>query len=53
MNNAVLFEPLIDWTLIYALAGVMLASVALALWRGLKGWLLRGFGALVILAAAM
>ena len=51
MNNAVLFEPLIDWTLIYALAGVMLASVALALWRGLKGWWLRGFGALVILAA--
>jgi hypothetical protein len=41
MNAELIFAPLVGWPLIYALAGVALVLVALALWRGLSGWWLR------------
>ncbi|MFC3613307.1 hypothetical protein ACFORG_05995 [Lutimaribacter marinistellae] len=51
MTGTVLFDPLIPWALIAVVSGIAIAGVALALWRGLSGWALRGLAALVILGA--
>lgn len=51
MTGALVFDPLLPWWLIAALAGMALAGVALALWRGLSGWALRGLAALAVIAA--
>jgi hypothetical protein len=51
MTGAVVFDPLIPWVAIAVLAGLALAGVGLALWRGLSGWGLRALAALVILGA--
>ncbi|PCD77980.1 hypothetical protein [Pseudothioclava arenosa] len=48
---SVIFAPLLPWPVIAALAGAALVLVALALWRGLPGWALRGLAVLVLLAA--
>ncbi|WP_306151395.1 hypothetical protein [Roseovarius sp. MMSF_3281] len=53
MTSTIVFDPLLPWALIAVLAGMMLAGLALALWRGLSGWALRGLAGLVILAALM
>jgi hypothetical protein len=45
------FTPLLPLPLIAALAVVAAVGVAIALWRGLTGWWLRGLAALVLLAA--
>ncbi|MBP9184104.1 MAG: hypothetical protein KBF78_13295 [Fuscovulum sp.] len=53
MTAALVFAPLVGWGLIYALAGVALVLVALALWRGLSGWWLRALAlAALVLALA-
>ncbi len=49
--QAVAFAPLLPLPLIAALAVLALLGTALALWRGLTGWWLRGLAALVLLAA--
>ena len=49
--QAVVFDPLLPLPLIAVLAAVALVGVAVALWRGLTGWWLRGLAALVLLAA--
>jgi hypothetical protein len=51
MTGSVIFDPLLPWTWLIALAVVALAGVALALIRGLRGWALRGAAALVVLTA--
>jgi hypothetical protein len=51
MFRAISFDPLLPWALIAALAALALVVVALALWRGLRGWWLRALAALVLLAA--
>lgn len=51
MTGAIVFDPLLPWWLIAVLAGMALTGVALALWRGLSGWPLRGLAALVVIAA--
>ena len=52
MNGAsVVFDPLLDWPVIGALAAAALAVVALSLWRGLAGWWLRALGLALVLAA--
>jgi hypothetical protein len=51
MTQSVVFAPLVDWLVIYALAGVAVALVALGLWRGLSGWWLRALGFLVLILA--
>ncbi|GAB4302305.1 MAG: membrane protein [Roseovarius sp.] len=51
MTATVIFDPLLPWGLIAALAAVALAAVVLALWRGLSGWVFRGLAALAIVAA--
>lgn len=53
MTQSVVFAPLVDWLAIYALAGVAVALVVLAVWRGLAGWWLRALGlAALVLALA-
>ena len=49
--QAIAFSPLLPLPLIAALALIALVGVAVALWRGLTGWWLRGLAALVLLAA--
>ncbi len=51
MTGTVIFDPLIPWPILVAVAAIALAGVVLALWRGLSGWALRGLAALVVLAA--
>lgn len=53
MTGSVIFDPMLPLWLIACLAGVALAALSLAAWRGLSGWGLRSFGALVILAALL
>ena len=48
---SLVFDPLVIWPLIWALAGLALILLALALWRGLGGWALRGLSALALLGA--
>jgi hypothetical protein len=53
MTASLIFAPLVGWPLIYALTAVAVVLVALALWRGLSGWWLRGlaFAALILTLA--
>ncbi|SDE32906.1 hypothetical protein [Limimaricola pyoseonensis] len=48
--TGVILDPLLPWPALAALAALALAFVALALWRGLAGWWLRGLAALALLA---
>ena len=41
MTRSIVFDPLVDWSLIHALAILALGLVGFALWRGLRGWPLR------------
>ena len=45
------FDPLVGWPVIWALCGVALVLLALALWRGLGGWALRGLSVAALVAA--
>ncbi|THD74041.1 hypothetical protein E7681_10575 [Thalassobius vesicularis] len=49
--SSVVFDPLLPWMAWGALAGIAALAVALALWRGLAGWMWRGFAAALILMA--
>ncbi|TMV91368.1 hypothetical protein FGG78_10445 [Thioclava sp. BHET1] len=52
MNGlSILFAPLLPWPVIWAAGAVAMVLLALALWRGLRGWALRGLAALVLLVA--
>lgn len=51
MTGQVIFDPLLAWPLIWGLAVFAALLVALALWRGLTGWALRGAAAAVLLGA--
>ena len=51
MTASIVFDPLLPWWLIAALAALLAAGIALALIRGLSGWALRGLAGLVMLAA--
>ncbi len=48
---SVVFDPLVAWPLIWALAGVALLLLALALVKGLSGWALRGLALAALLVA--
>ena len=50
-GTEITFAPLLPWPMLGAVAGVAVLMVALALWRGLRGWWLRGLAALALLAA--
>lgn len=51
MTQTLIFDPLLAWPVLAALAALALVLAGLALWRGLAGWALRGLAALVLLMA--
>ncbi|GAA6208945.1 membrane protein [Cognatishimia sp. WU-CL00825] len=51
MTGNILFDPLLPTWLLTAFAFCAVASVGLALWRGLKGWALRALTFALLLAA--
>ncbi|KUF10634.1 glutamine amidotransferase [Pseudoponticoccus marisrubri] len=51
MTGQIVFDPLLPWAAIVVLAVLALSGVALALWRGLSGWALRGLAAVVLIGA--
>ncbi|ANT60141.1 hypothetical protein AYJ57_07050 [Salipiger sp. CCB-MM3] len=51
MTGEIVFDPLLPWPLIAGLGVLALASVLLALWRGMPGWALRLCAGLVLVAA--
>lgn len=51
MTGTVIFDPLIPWAVLAVVAAIAVCGIVLALWRGLSGWALRGFAALVVIAA--
>lgn len=51
MTQTILFDPLLPWSVIWAIGGVTLAALLLGVWKGLSGWALRAMAALVLLAA--
>ncbi len=51
MNGTVVFDPILPWAAIWGLCALSALMVALALWRGLAGWWLRGLALAVLLAA--
>jgi len=50
-GTRLVLQPLLPWQVVAVLAALALVSVALALWRGLPGWWLRGLGLAAVLAA--
>ncbi|BDW86670.1 hypothetical protein [Roseicyclus marinus] len=53
MAQTILFDPLLPMPVIWALAGIVVLVIALALWRGLNGWPFRLFAAGALLAALL
>ena len=53
MTGSIVFDPLLPLWLIAVLGGMAMTGIALALWRGLSGWGLRGLATAVILAALL
>jgi len=51
MTGTLIFDPLIPWPVLTVIACMALAGIALALWRGLSGWALRGLAVCVLLGA--
>lgn len=51
MTGNIIFDPLVPWIFLFALAAVALVGVILAGMRGLNGWALRALAAMVVLAA--
>lgn len=47
----IVFQPLLPWQVVAVLAALALAVTAIAVWRGLPGWWLRGLGLAAVLAA--
>ncbi|MDT8326502.1 MAG: hypothetical protein RQ750_03810 [Roseovarius sp.] len=53
MTATLIFDPLLPVILIAMLGALLVAGLALAIWRGLSGWAFRALGGLVILGALM
>ena len=51
MTGSVVFDPLVGWPVLAALCAFAAVLLAIALWRGLTGWWLRGLTAVVVLTA--
>lgn len=51
MNSTIVFDPLLAVPVLWGMGAVALVLVAVALWRGLSGWWLRGFALTALLAA--
>ena len=53
MNAEIVLDPILAWPLVIGAGALALLCVALAAWRGLSGWWLRGLAALALLAALL
>lgn len=51
MTRSLLFDPLLPWPALWALAALLVVTTGLAAWRGLPGWGLRALAGLSLLAA--
>ncbi|MEX3016765.1 hypothetical protein [Gymnodinialimonas hymeniacidonis] len=51
MENLILFDPLLQWTVIYGLGIALVLITALGIWRGLSGWFYRLLAGVALLAA--
>lgn len=51
MTETVILDPLVPWVLFWAVCALALGFVVFALWRGLRGWWLRGLAAVALLLA--
>ncbi|MEZ5754870.1 MAG: hypothetical protein R3D90_08945 [Paracoccaceae bacterium] len=51
VTGALILDPLVPWPVLWGLAAFAVVLLAVALWRGLSGWWLRGLTAVVVLAA--
>ena len=51
MGGEIILDPLVPMVVLWAAAALAALLVAVALWRGLSGWWLRGLTALALLAA--
>ena len=51
MIGQIVFDPLLPWPLLWAVAVLAAALVGFAAWRGLKGWWLRALAAVCVIAA--
>lgn len=51
MTQSLIFDPLVPWVVIASLAALAVVLLAVALWRGLSGWWLRGLALGVVLVA--
>ncbi len=51
MTQSLIFDPLIAWPALWGAVAFAVVLLAVALWRGLAGWWLRGLAAAVILLA--
>ena len=52
MNTSnIILDPLLPWPVLWGAAAIALAGLAIALWRGLGGWWLRGLALAVVLVA--
>ena len=53
MSGTLIFDPLVPWMIVIAIAVLAALGILLAVWRRLPGWWLRGLaGAILILALA-
>ena len=50
-GQEIVFAPLLAWPVIGVIAGAAAVMVGFALWRGLRGWWLRGLAAFALIAA--
>lgn len=51
MSGRILFDPLLAWPFIFALAALVVLIAGVAFWRGLPGWWLRLLAGAALLAA--
>ncbi len=51
MTGQLILDPLVPWLVVWVLAGLAALGLALAVWRRLSGWWLRGLAGLALLAA--
>jgi hypothetical protein len=51
--DQIVLDPLLPWPVVWAAVALVVLAVALAAWRGLSGWWLRGFAGAALLAALL
>jgi hypothetical protein len=51
--DQIVLDPLLPWAVVWAAFALVVLAVAIAAWRGLAGWWLRGLAGLALLAALL